>query len=165
MLTYECVRSRVAMRAELCKSRSPERLSLCPCAPAPFPHKVSSLRCGTLRGPRILPHKVSSLRCGTLWGPRKQGLFRALHRNIPPQRTGVGAGALDPYAHLFEDVFELHVHSFGVCLNFTCTHSEWSLTPTYSFSKTVSRAAQPNLHSGRLRPLLQVAARICDLAS
>ena len=91
MLTYVLVRSRVAMRAELCKSRSLERLSLRPCAPAPFPHKVSSLRCGTLRGPRILPHKVSSLRCGTLrgprilphkvsslrcgtlWGPRKQG--------------------------------------------------------------------------------------------
>ena len=27
------------------------------------------------------------------------------------------------------------------------------------FSKTESRAAQPNLHSGHLRPLLQVAAR------
>ena len=113
MLAYECVRSRVAMRAEHCKSRSPERLSLCPCAPAPFPHKVSSLRCGTLRGPRILPHKVSSLRCGTLWGPRKQGRFRAFHRNIPPQRTGVGAGALDPYAHSFGDVFDSHVYLFG----------------------------------------------------
>ena len=36
MLTYVCVRARVAVRAEHCKSRSSERLSLCPCAPAPF---------------------------------------------------------------------------------------------------------------------------------
>ena len=40
-----------------------------------------------------------------------------------------------------------NVHLFGACLN----------TPN-TFSKTVSRAAHPNLHSGRLRPLLQVAA-------
>ena len=62
--------------------------------------------------PAPFPHKVSSLRCGTLRGPRKQGRFRVLHRNIPPQRTGVGAGALDPYAHSFGDVFDSHVYFF-----------------------------------------------------
>ena len=40
------------------------------------------------------------------------------------------------------------VHLFGA--------SSSTMSP---FSKTVSRAAHPNLHSGRLRPLLQVAAR------
>ena len=55
-------------------------------------------------------------------------------------------------------------------LDMTLTHSEWSrsptrtrsktrLNPTKTFSETVLRAAQPNLHSGRLRLLLQVAAR------
>ena len=58
-----------------------------------------------------------------------------------------------------------HVHSFDARLTPTCTYSETCLNPTYTYSKAVSRAAQPNLHSGRLRPLLQVAARICDLAS
>ena len=49
------------------------------------------------------------------------------------------------------------------------SRSEWSrfdvhlfrvyLTTTLTCSKTGSRAAHPNLHSGRFRPLLQVAAR------
>ncbi len=63
------VRSSVAVRAELRKSRSFERLSLCPCAPAPFPHKVSSLRCGTLRG------------------LRKQGCLPCSSSEYRPQRT------------------------------------------------------------------------------
>ena len=60
----------------------------------------------------------------------------------------------EPHVNLFEVELEHDVHSFVACLN-----------PTYTYSRTVSRAAHPNLHSGRLRPLLQVAARICDLAS
>ena len=53
-----------------------------------------------------------------------------------------------------------NVHLFRACLNTTRT-----------LSGTELRAAHPNLHSGRLRPLLQVAARNatsqakCDLAS
>ena len=53
MLTYVSVRSGVAIRAKLQESRSKERLSFCLRAVAPFPHKVSSLRCGTLWGPQL----------------------------------------------------------------------------------------------------------------
>ena len=95
MLTYVLVHSLVAARAELCKSRSSERLSLCPCAPAPFPHKVSSLRCGTLQG------------------PRKQRLFRALHPNDAFQRTGAWKGRPRIPRELIRGVLELYVHLFG----------------------------------------------------
>ena len=47
-----------------------------------------------------------------------------------------------------EGAQQYNVHSFGAYLSTTST-----------ISKTELRAAQPNLHSGRLRLLLQVAAR------
>ena len=44
---------------------------------------------------------------------------------------------------LLRRLLDSHVYLFGVRLN-----------STYTYSKTVSRAAQPNLHSGRFTPAL-----------
>ena len=65
LVTYIQVRAYVAIRAKLQESRSKERLSFCLRAVAPFPHKVSSLR------------------CGTLWGPRWRGAFAHLIQMTP----------------------------------------------------------------------------------
>ena len=73
---------------------------------------------------------------------------------VSPNTTKICSKRTRIPRELIRSVLGSHVNSFGASLNTTCT-----------YSKTELRAAHPNLHGGRLRPLLQVAARICDLAS
>ncbi len=95
--------------------------------------------------PKVSPKMVGPLLRGNERGPRRK-YFRWGKLGGNPQEGGNNApmlGEVTPIKlartrrTLIRSVLDSHV----------------------SFSKTVSRAAQPNLHSGRLRPLLQVAAR------
>ena len=71
-----------------------------------------------------------------------------LFYNIAPKGAGYALTLRRTFIKAWESVPEHAEYLFEAYLSTTST-----------ISKTVSRAAQPNLHSGRLRLLLQVAAR------
>ena len=128
-VTYALVRSRVAIRAELQESRSSERLSFCLRAIAPFPRPARDCSFSPQSVLVLTPPKILSA-----------GIPHCAALRGPRQRGF--------FAHLIQ----MTASDYG-----RRERTSWSTTS--SLSKTELRAAQPNLHSGRLRLLLQVAAR------
>ena len=64
--------------------------------------------------------------------------------------------------HLFGVELDSHVNSFGASLNTTCTYSETCLIPTYTSSKTVSRATS-NAHSLNAAIWMKCKERACGM--